>query len=272
MLNLLVFSEDGSPAFDQTTQMQGLIERFIHIAAEMNHRKTPLLVNFLEDASGYLCRYPNIRRAIKAWNNCKPVMGKYLVKFGKRTYLSQMRDAGKIQIKPASYYDDPSLNQAIQDQELLRTSVLPQGTKLKMQMNSGNYEEIEGILNISLTHSSPTDFYVYCLTKLYQHRLFDDFKADAALVIYDLNKFFRRLLDYLKKHYSDWLLASGDMHYYDPFFPSFPISIPFNKHFRFWYQCEFRIVFKLKSPVEKLEPINIEIGSLDDCCELVLLN
>jgi len=269
--NLLIFEEDGSPAFDQTIQMKGLIERLIHVDEEMIQRGKPMDSNLLKDGSRYLDKYQYIQRAIRVWGDRKLMMGEYLVKYGKSKHLSQVMDVGKIRVNPASYYDDPSLNQAIQDKELEQKIYFPKGTKLKRQMDSGNYEEIKGILNISYTDKSPTDFYVYCLTKSYQHRLFDDFNYDACVLICDVNEFFRRFLDSLKKTYSDWFLASGEVQYYDPFFLSSPLNIPFSKHFRFWYQGEFRIVFKPKSPIEKLEPIDFYIGRLDDCCELILL-
>ncbi len=271
LLNLLVFSGDGSPSFDQASQMQGLVERLIHLDEEMSQRGTPIAANFLEDASRYLYKYQNIQHAIKAWGNRKPVMGAYLVKFSKKIYITQMNNTGIIRVNPASFYDDPSLNQAIQDRELSQTLVLPRGTKLKKQIDSDNYEEIKGIRSISLTKHSPTDFYVYCMTKLYNHRLFDDFEADACLLIYDVNKFLKKFLDYLKEDYYDWLIQSKEVHYQDPFFPTATINIPFNKHFRFWYQSEFRIVFKPRNHINKLEPIDIEIGSLNDCCELIHL-
>ena len=149
--------------------------------------------------------------------------------------------------------------------------MLPQGTKLKKKTSSGEYQEIKGIQNISVTNRYPTDFYVYCMTKIYQHRLFDDFDADACLLIYDIKIFLNKFLKCLKTSYSDWLLRSEEVRYYDPFFPIISSSIPFNKHYRFWYQGEFRIVFKPKNLVEKLEPIDLELGSLDNCSELILL-
>lgn len=271
LLNLLVFSEDGSPFFDQSNQMGGLVERFIHLDEEMCQKGNSISSNLLNDPSIYLDKYPSILCAIKAWNDRKPIMGNYLVKFAKRKYLHQIKDIGKIRVNPASSYNDPSLNKAVQDRELSQTIILPQGTKLKKKMPLGEYEEIKGIQNMSVTNSYPTDFYVYCMAKVFQYRLFDDFDADACLLIYDLEIFLDKFLNCLKTHYSDWLLESGEIRYYDPFFPNNSSSIPFNKHFRFWYQCEFRIVLIPKSPVEKLEPVDLEIGSLDNCCELILL-
>ncbi len=269
LINLLFFSKDGSISFDQTSQMNGLVERFVHVDEEMRERG--LSINLVNKASEYKEKYPNILKAITVWNDRKPLTGDYLVKFSKKEYLEQMIDFGKIRVSDAGFYNDPSLNLAVRDNELSQTIILPHGTKIRKKMSSGEYEEIKGIQSISLTNNYPENFYVYCLTKTYQHRLFDDFNADACLLIYDLKKFFDRFLNCLKKSYSDWQLKSGDVRYNDPFFPPISSDIPFNKHFRFWYQSEFRIAIKPKKPEEKLGPIYLEIGSLTDCCELITL-
>jgi len=269
LINLLFFSKDGSISFDQTSQMNGLVERFVHVDEEMRERG--LSINLVNKASEYKEKYPNILKAITVWNDRKPLTGDYLVKFSKKEYLEQMIDFGKIRVSDAGFYNDPSLNLAVRDNELSQTIILPHGTKIRKKMSSGEYEEIKGIQSISLTNNYPENFYVYCLTKTYQHRLFDDFNADACLLIYDLKKFFDRFLNCLKKSYSDWQLKSGDVRYNDPFFPPISSDIPFNKHFRFCYQSEFRIAIKPKKPEEKLGPIYLEIGSLTDCCELITL-
>jgi hypothetical protein len=271
LLNLLVFSENGSPSFDLSSQMRGLVESFIHLDEEMRQNGNTLASDFLNDPSRYLNNYPNVLLAIKAWNNRKPEMGKYLVKFGNKKYLQKTKDTGKIRIRPASSYDDPSLNEAIRDTELTQIISLPPGTRLNKKSSSGEYEEIKGIRKISVTNSYPTDFYVYCMAKVYQHRLFEDFDADACLLIYDIEIFLDKFLYCLKTDYSDWLLASGEISYYDPCFPSSSLSIPFSKHFRFSYQSEFRIVFKPGRPAKKLNEIDIEMGSLSTCCEVILL-
>jgi hypothetical protein len=269
LLNLLVFSKDGSLSFDQSNQMNGFIERFIHLDEEMCQRE--ISINLLNKANEYSKKYSNILKAIKTWNDRKQIVGEYLVKFSKIEFLNQIKHFGKIRVNPASYYNDSSLNIAVRDDELSQKMILPLETKFKKKMSTGEFEEIKWIKNIFMTRNYPTDFYVYCMTNLYQYRLFDDFDANACLLIYDPKIFLNKFLKCLKTCYSDWLLKSGDVGYFDPYFPKNSLSIPFNKHFRFWYQSEFRIAFKPKSPVEKLEPIDLEIGSLDNCCELVLL-
>jgi hypothetical protein len=272
LLNLLVFSENGRASFNFSSQkMIGIVERFIHIDEQMLQNGSSLASDSINDPNAYLSKYPNILRAIKAWNNRDLQMGTYLVKFGKKKHLQLTKDAGKIRIRPASSYNDPSLNEAIQDIELSQTMLLPPGTKLNKKKSSSHYKEINGIKKIALTNTYQTDFYVYCLGNLYQHRLFDDFDADACLLIYDTEMFLDKFLNCLKTKYSDWLLKSGEITYYDPCFPNTFGSIPFSKYLRFWYQSEFRIAFKPKELEKELKEFDMEMGSLSKCCELILI-
>lgn len=267
--NLLDFSSKGEPFFDQTLKMNGLVERYVHIEEELNQRGINKLS--INNPTKYLIKYPNIRNAIKAWGNKKLPTGQYLVKFGKKEHLFQMKDVGNIRINAASFYNDSSLNLAVYDDELSQKTMLPKGTIIKKQKNDGEYEEIKGIKSLSVTNKYTTDFYVYCMGTTYQHRLFDDFNANACLLIYDVPKFLDKFLQTIKKDYSDWQLKSGNIKYYDPFFPKPPLDIPINKHFRYWYQSEYRIAIKPKSPQFNLKHIDTEIGSLNDCAELILL-
>lgn len=267
--NLLDFSNIGEPFFNQTLEMKGLIERYIHVDEEMNQRE--IYESSIKNPGKYEKKYPNLEKAIKAWNNRKHAEKPNLVKFGKKEHLFQMRESGKIRINPASFYNDSSLNMAVQDDELSQTTMLPKGTIIKRQNNDGKYEEIKGVKNFSLTNKYETDFYVYCMGTTYQHRLFDDFNANACLLIYDVQIFLDKFLRPIKKDYSNWQLKSGNIRYYDPYFPKPPLDIPFNKHFKYWYQSEYRIAYKPKNPVDYLEYIDIEIGSLCDCSELIFL-
>ncbi len=46
-------------------------------------------------------------------------------KFGKREFISDALERGRFLIRPASYYDDPSLNPALKDKELEHYAVTP---------------------------------------------------------------------------------------------------------------------------------------------------
>ena len=269
LLNLLDFSSKGEPFFDQTLKMQGLVERYIHINEEFNLRGIQELS--IENPAKYLNKYPNVGNAVEAWGNMKLPTGQYLVKFGKKEHLCNVIDNGNIRINAASFYNNSYLNMAVQDDELSQTIMLPRGTIIKKRKSEGEYEEIKGVKSLLVTNKYKTDFYVYCMGTTYQHRLFDDFEANACILIYDVPIFLNKFLRPIKKAYPDWQLKSGNIKYYDPFFPKPPFDIPVNKHFRYWYQSEYRIAFKPKNSVFNLKHIDIEIGSLKDCAELILL-
>ena len=64
---------------------------------------------------------PRLDAANKACNIVKSLKiesGKYLFKFSKLRWLEQVYRKGEIRISPAASYNDPSLNSAIQDDEL----------------------------------------------------------------------------------------------------------------------------------------------------------
>ncbi len=63
-------------------------------------------------------RPPSTPSAVTAYQNrCRSNLGK-LFKFGNSDHLKEMLDRGHIKLRPASYYKDPSLNNAIGDDEL----------------------------------------------------------------------------------------------------------------------------------------------------------
>lgn len=267
--NLLIFSKDGSLSFDQSKQMSGLVERYVHLEEEMFQRN--ISIDLVNEAGKHSKKYQNIVKALDIQINRKLITGEYLVIFGQKVYFEQTFKFGKIRIKPASDYNDFNLIESVRDDELSQTLILPKDTKLRKQMSSGEFKELNGIQSISVTNKYPTDFYIYCMSTTFQPRLFEDFKADACILIYDIPIFLNKFRDYLKIYYSDWLIESNNVRYFDPFFPTKLLSIPFNKHFSYWYQSEFRIAFKPRIPVQKLEIIYPEIGSLENCCELILL-
>ena len=267
--NLLIFSKDGSPSFDQSNPRNGLLKIFIHLKEELSKRD--ISIDLKTEARKYSEKYQNIVKALNVSINRKLVEGKYLVIFGLKKYFEQTIKFGKIQIKPASAYDDCDLIESVRDDELSQKLILPKGTKLKMKNSSGEFKELRVIGNISSSNKYPTDFYIYCMSTTYQPRLFDDFKADSCILVYDFPMFKEKILNYLKTYYSDWLILSNNVRYFDPINPPELLDLPFNKHFRYWYQSEFRIVFKPSKLVKKLEIIYPEIGSLNNCCELIQL-
>jgi hypothetical protein len=140
-----------------------------------------------------------------------------------------------------------------------------------MQSDNGEYEEIPIVGRIFAKKKSETDFYIYCTAAKYDHRLFDDFKSDACLLVHEPKSFAMKIVEACKQGYSDWLFAEKMVCYYDPLRPNRIEDIPLSKHFRFWYQHEYRIVLKPKDPIKRLEPIKLSLGKVSDLCELIVL-
>ena len=148
---------------------------------------------------------------------------------------------------------------------------LPVGTRLERQNDNGEYQEIPIAGRIFATKKSETDFYIYCTAAKYDHRLFDDFNSDACLLVHEPNGFGMMIVEACKQGYSDWLFAEKMVCYYDPLRLDRIDDIPLSKHFRFWYQHEYRIVLKPKGPIKRLEQINLSLGKVSDLCELIVL-
>ena len=269
--NMLTFSSAGIPSYDLSSSVSWLIERAAHVELELELRQATSTAITLASPEVFSSEYPKIKQAIRAWGGRSLPTSPYFVKYGKLAELKELHDEGQIWIRPASGYSDPSLNLAIRDKELETVVGLPVGTRLERQNDNGEYQEIPIAGRIFATKKSETDFFIYCTAAKYDHRLFDDFNSDACLLVHEPNGFGMMIVEACKQGYSDWLFAEKMVCYYDPLRFNGIEDISFSKHFRFWYQHEYRIVLKPRDPVERLEPIKLSLGKVSDLCELIVL-
>lgn len=269
--NMLTFSSAGIPAYDFSSSVRGLTERATHVELELELRLATSTAIALASPEIFSPEYPKVKKAIRAWGERSLPTSPYFVKYGKLADLKKLRDEGEIRLRPASDYSDPSLNLAIRDEELETVVGLPLGTRLKMQCDNGEYQELPIAGRIFSRKKSETDFYIYCTAAKYDHRLFDDFDSDACLLVHEPKGFVRKIVETCKQSHSDWLFAEKMVCYYDPLRLDRIDDISLNKHFRFWYQREYKIVLKPKDPVKKLEPIKLRLGKVSDLCELIVL-
>ncbi len=202
----------------------------------------------------------------------------YLVKYGKDKYLLPAFAYGRIRVFPASGYSDPSLNHAIQDKEL-ELSFQPPPSDIKMEVfgpttgrSKGFLEPVDGIVTVK----ARSDYYVYCMSTVLSPRLFLDFEnADACLIVTKPEVFLPRIIAGLEAACTGWLGSEVSVSYIDPVNPPRPfwtINVYGSKHFRYAYQKEFRVVWLPPEPVDRLEPVEVELGCLEDCCELAALS
>lgn len=193
----------------------------------------------------------------------------YLVKYEKKEYLVPMLERGCVRISPASRYQDASLNVAVRDNEL-------EAELLVTPLQRGGFGGLPGPLAAGIQERRPmiktlgTNYYVYCCSTRAVTRLAHDFERDACLVIRDPAEFTHRLDRAVRNVLGDWRFVQAQVEYYDPLAVSeIEVDVLMWKHFRFAYQEETRFAWLPPSTTHKLEPIDVELGSLTDICELV---
>jgi hypothetical protein len=189
--------------------------------------------------------YRRAARAIEGVSTKPP----FLVRYGARQHITAMFEHGVIRVAPASSYNDPSLDLARRDNELY-----VHGSNQQNQMIP--------------------DFLVYCVTFALKPRLFGDFaETHAALVIRDPAQFFDRVDKAMSSALDfEWEGVLGAVKYIDPLRRPLEDAEPgFWKHFKYAYQSEWRYTWFPKSSRQVLQPVFLEMGSLRDISELVVL-
>jgi len=182
-----------------------------------------------------------------------------------------MLERGAVRVSPASAYRDPSLNPAIHDDELtISLQPHPDHVRLEAFTSSGQPKGVVHPANLSISAEARTNYYVYCLSSVLGSRLFLDFDSDACLVLTDPQRFFDLLMPAMRERLPRWSADGVSVTYIDPLTtPMREVNVFRNKHFRFAYQREFRVVWLPPENAANL-PV-VELGGLQDCCDLVTL-
>jgi hypothetical protein len=199
----------------------------------------------------------------------------YLVRIGEYAHMASMLEDGVIRTAPASTWSDKSLTSAIKDNELevsacysvsdIMRTTLGRSVSHKFDLNRPG--------EITLRRTLP-DFYAFCCTHKYDHRLLDDFHKDTIVLIRDPKKFLSDLAAAIRLHNSSLSVRIGPIKYYDPYgVEDWDRNTDgFLKHFRYAYQNEFRICCTLPAGApHKFEPFFVTIGSMRKYAELLTL-
>ena len=255
------------------------IRLFTHTLEEFNIRFGPFPAGFTD---GFIKEtpIPNPQSKISSIA-CEIVKklnlqsGTFLVKFGKYCYLQNTIEKGTIRISPASSYKDPSLNPAIQDDEL-KISCEIHPSYIRSTSSIRKFFKNKGMpltKNLTITEHSSTNYYVYCFSLTIAPRLFLDFDADACLLILEPKLFLEQLREEFKKVHPDWKSHDTHIRYLDPLNPKKrDFNVFHSKHFRYSYQKEYRIFWLPPKPEEMLLPIDITLDRLDEYCKLISLS
>ena len=194
----------------------------------------------------------------------------YLLKFGDPKWLKLAVETGAFRIAPASFYESADLNHARRDTELQRI-LKPNPRDNRAQEFLKKNGITEWLPEIRM--KSTTDYLLFSLCGAYSARMFGDFAATACLVIHEPVSFSKRLLTSVEAALNDFEINLSPVSYFDPVrIDPDMIDIRFFKPFRHAYQAELRLTCTPKTPTPKLNPINIDIGNLADCAELVDLS
>ena len=139
--------------------------------------------------------YPAAPRGLRILGKNK-VDPRSLVKLGQKGHIKDAINLGRFRIAPAAYYGDPSLNPAIQDDELAVTAIRSADTAIIHHIDPVTGKEgdpIRALGEVTYSRRLLDNFYVMCMTSGYEPRLIDDFGYDAMLVIENVNRFIVRI-------------------------------------------------------------------------------
>ena len=218
---------------------------------------------------------PNSKRviaALKALDHSTLVDGKYLVKYGKHEHLERMLHDGTVRISPASAYNDLTLNDAIRDTELEFSYRLhnPAADDVRPYLNGDDVDPrlLEG--SAIITQTAKEDFYLFCVSATYDPRLFDDFDAEACLLITDPVAFCERLIWTVHHGIDARGHAFSAVTYVDPFTETGKgVHLALRKNARFAYQDELRAVWLTRNSTSPLSPQSVALGCLSDIASLI---
>lgn len=254
-----------------------LWEKWTHVLEEMVLRYGPYPRGFDRDIL-HNEPFPNFAselagKAAKRMAELYLKPGSVLIKLGRKDHMEQLFSEGGLRLQPATFYSKPELNQAVRDDEMTipLSFVLDREQLRKLVINPDEVPDDAPQQRLDVEFRSTADFWLYCVSRSIEPRLFVDFKAEACVVIKNPGEFARRLRE-------GALAATGTPMteakavYVDPLLPTSPkIYVPFSKPFGYMYQDEYRFCWVPNPPVAKLEHLDIKIGSLTDIADLIVI-
>lgn len=196
-----------------------------------------------------------------------------LVKYSKSQYVSEMHKFGRFRISAAKEYSKGSHIKAIRDLETSRPyqlKALSEVLKGKKTINAQGIkmEIVNGFIPLNV---EVENYYLFSTCKEIDRRMPTDFEADAALIIKNRSAFLERMKAALLEKFPTWEFLDGEVYYYDPYndIPNV-LNQEFWKHISYAHQKEHRCVLRPRFlNFESLDPIFVELGSLEDIAEAV---
>jgi len=261
-----------------TPEKEIWLEKWTHVLEEMQLRHGPFPAGFTREIL-HSEPFPDLAsdlagKAASTLTATGLKQGEVFIKFGKREYMERLHRAGSLRIQPASYFAQTEHNGAVRDDELTinMSVVLSRTDVLKLVRNPQDVPLDAPDQRVEVGFRALGDYWLYCLTNSVEPRLFVDFSADSCVIIRDRNRFAQMLRKAMLARIPGAVMQEASATYVDPLLPTTSnIVVPFMKHFRYAYQDEYRFCWLPSPPTAKLAHLDVEIGSLRDFSDLIVL-
>ena len=253
------------------------MERVTHVLEEFRVRYGPYPAG-LRDAAPPPSKIPEFaselaRKAARRLEELGADFGDIFVKFGKRRYMEMLHSDGALRIQPATYFAATAHNDAVKDDELTIEASLDLSREEVIALVS-NPKEIPNLLRyrVDVKLQLESDYWLYCLSSSLVPRLFIDYDADACVVIRDRVRFTSMLQEASLQKLSGTPMSYSAVEYIDPLLPrSLTLPVAFAKHLRYSYQNEHRFCWLPPDPIARAIHCDVEVGSLGDFSDLIVL-
>ena len=194
-----------------------------------------------------------------------PNAGDILFRYGKIKYMKLMVQHGSIRIGPASFYRNIE-STARADEECKKISFIP-GAYTRIITNEEREVPIRG--DVQRTVSAP-NYYMLSMSCDWDLSMFDDFSADACVVLRDPERFAERLEFMSKPQLDGWYFHHNPIQYFDPYEMQRNqcFDAAMCKDFCFAYQREYRFLWIHTGGKEAKGFKILELGPLENITEL----
>lgn len=187
-----------------------------------------------------------------------------LFRYSERKWLERSLELGEFRLRPASDYKQHEAESARHDDELVRICKSP-ASALTITIESTG-QTIKPIGPVIYRSEVGTNYLTICFSKRWDEHLFDDFpNTDSCLIIHDVEEFRARFHSAAELDLPQWVGIDAAVEYGG----KSKLGAVFSKPLQIILQHEWRFAWRPQTPIEHLDPITIEIGSIADIAEIV---
>ena len=191
---------------------------------------------------------------------------KNIFRYGKREYMRQMVEQGKVRFSPAEFYEGEENNEARRDDERQKHSYMP-GRYTTFTHQSGQRLKVKG--DVRRTIGGPK-YHLISFSCIWNADLLEDFQADTCVVVTDPAEFAKRLQEAGRSVFPGWYFLDCPVQYFDPYerIKNEAYDSAMSKDFQFAYQNEYRIIWSqmTAAPVDGFQ--FVDIGPAQDIMKM----